>query len=464
MPDNVKLKQAREAAARFQQDHLFGHFPSLSVPEQDALVEQVLSVDFGQLAGLHRDLVKNQTGAASEESIQPLRAKPWDDYSVTERATLANQGMRALREGKVAAFLVAGGQGTRLGHNGPKGVFDIGLPSRKSLFQLQAERILRLSRQAGKTIPWYIMTSEENHADTTGFFKERRFFGLAERDVFFFKQGEMPVVDADGKILLASKGKLSMGPNGNGGCFLALAKSGALADMKKRGIEHVFFYSVDNALVRVCDPHFGGFGKSDGQPAASKAVIKVQPEEKVGVLCLRNGKPSVLEYSEMTEEMIYSKTADGRFLYDSANIAMHLFTRSFLETHAGASLPFHLAHKKIAYVDPAGNTITPASPNAYKFELFMFDLFPMAGEMAGLLVRREEEFAPVKNKDGVDSPASARALLLDLHHKWAVAAGVSEEELKGKLVEISPLSSYGGEGINTALIRSQLGNPIIHVS
>ncbi len=464
MPDNAKLKQALDAAARYGQEHLFKFHDELDSAGQEALVEQVMSVDFAQIETLHRDLVRNHSASAARESIEPLRARAWEDFSLSERAALANQGMRILREGKVAAFLVAGGQGTRLGHNGPKGVFDIGLPSRKSLFQLQAERILRLSRQAGKTIPWYIMTSRENHAETTGFFKERRFFGLSERDIFFFKQGEMPVVDADGKILLASKGRLSMGPNGNGGCFLALAKSGALEDMKRRGIEHVFFYSVDNALVRVCDPRFVGFAAQMGMPAASKAVVKVQPEEKVGVLCLRNGKPSVIEYSEMTEEMIYSKTADGRYLYDSANIAMHIFTRAFLESHAGASLPFHLAHKKIAYTSPSGETVTPTLPNAYKFELFMFDLFPMAGAMAGLLVSREEEFAPVKNKDGVDSPASARNLLLELHHKWAVAAGVSEEELRGKLVEISPLASYAGEGINTALIRSQLGNPIIHVS
>jgi UDP-N-acetylglucosamine pyrophosphorylase len=464
MPDTSKLQEARDIAARHGQEHLLRFYDGLDASGQDALLDQILSVDFDRLAALHRGLVKHQHAVAARETIEPLRAKAWEDFSVAERGALSNLGMRALREGKVAAFLVAGGQGTRLGHNGPKGVFDIGLPSRKSLFQLQAERILRLSRQAGKTIPWYIMTSEDNHAETTGFFKDRRFFGLSERDVFFFKQGEMPVVDADGKVLLASKGRLSMGPNGNGGCFLALAGSGALDDMKRRGIEHVFFYSVDNALVRVCDPHFVGFAIHEGMPAASKAVVKAQPEEKVGVLCLRNGKPSVIEYSEMTEEMIYSKTSDGRYLYDSANVAMHLFTRAFLEAHAGASLPYHIAHKKIAHVDPSGDTVTPTSPNAYKFELFMFDLFPMAGSMAGLLVNREEEFAPVKNKDGVDSPASARALLLGLHHKWAVAAGVSEAELKGKLVEISPLASYGGEGINTAIIRSQLGNPIIHVS
>ncbi len=466
MPDTATQSQARERASRHGQSHLFRYWEELNPAEKDTLAEQVLSVDFEQLAALHRDLVVSHGSgpAADEGPITPLRAKPWDGFPIAERAAYANQGMRALREGKVAAFLVAGGQGTRLGHNGPKGIFDIGLPSRKSLFQLQAERILRLSRQAGKTIPWYIMTSEDNHAETTGFFKDRRFFGLSERDVFFFKQGEMAVVDDAGKVLLASKGRLSMGPNGNGGCFLALAKSGALDDMKRRGVEHVFFYGVDNALVRVCDPHFVGFALAEGHPAASKAVIKAQPEEKVGVLCLRGGKPSVLEYSEMTEEMIYAKGDDGRYRYDSANIATHMFTHAFLEKHAAAALPFHVAHKKIAHVDASGALANPDKPNAWKFELFMFDLFPLAGAMAGLLVSREEEFAPVKNKDGVDSPASARALLLDLHRKWAIAAGIGEDELRGKLVEISPLASYGGEGINTALIRSQLGNPIIHVS
>jgi UDP-N-acetylglucosamine pyrophosphorylase len=466
MADTSLYEHARAHARAHGQDHLLRFWDDLPEPERERLAGQVLSVDFGQVATMYRDLVKGQAGqaAAPSETITPLRAKPWDGFSISERAAYANTGMRALREGKVAAFLVAGGQGTRLGHNGPKGVFDIGLPSRKSLFQLQAERILRLSRQSGKAIPWYIMTSEENHAETTAFFKERRFFGLPERDVFFFKQGELPVVDDEGKVLLAAKGRLAMGPNGNGGCFLALSQSGALDDMKRRGVEQVFFYGVDNALVRVCDPHFIGFALAESHPAASKAVLKAQPEEKVGVLCLRNGKPSVLEYSEMTEEMIYAKGNDDRYLYDSANIATHLFTREFLEKNAAAALPYHVAHKKIAHIDGTGALASPSRPNAWKFELFMFDLFPLAGSMSGLLVSREEEFAPVKNKDGVDSPASARAMVLDLHRKWALAAGLSEEELRGRIVEISPLASYAGEGVNPAIIRSQLGNPIIHVS
>lgn len=464
MSESPKLQKARELAAAHGQEHLLRFAGELPEPEREALAEEILALDFPKVAGLFRNLVEAEVGENGPGGeVEPLRAKAWEDYPIPERAAMANQGMRALRDGKVAAFLVAGGQGTRLGHDGPKGVFDIGLPSRKSLFQLQAERLLRLSRQAGKTIPWYVMTSEENHAETTGFFKDRRNFGLPERDIFFFKQGRLPVVDSAGKILLASKGRISQGPNGNGGCFLALKESGALEDMRRRGVEWVFFYSVDNALVKVCDPHFVGYAIGSGLPAASKAVVKAGPDEKVGVLCTRGGRPSVVEYSEMTPDMLDARTPDGRLRFESANIAIHLFTREFLEAGAGAALPYHVARKKIAHVGASGDTVTPTSPNAWKFELFMFDLFPLAEGMGGLLVRREEEFAPVKNRDGVDSPATARSLVLDLHKRWALAAGVTEEELKGRQIEVSPLTSYAGENVNPALVRSQLGNPIIHV-
>lgn len=463
------LEKARALTSKYDQEHLLRFYEELTPSDQNSLLEQILAVDFAQVAALHRDLVVNKTAEKAAGAVEPMKAKAWEEYGIAERAAMAALGMRALRDGKVAAFLVAGGQGTRLGHEGPKGVFDIGLPSRKSLFQLQAERLQRLARQAGKTIPWYIMTSEENHEQTTSFFRERRFFGMPERDVFFFKQGQLPVVDDQGKILLASKGRLSQGPNGNGGCFLALAKSGALEDMKRRGVEYVFFYSVDNALVKVCNPNFVGFAMHSGLPAASKAVVKAGPDEKVGVLCLRDGRPSVIEYSEMSPEMLNAREAAGpggsagRLKFEAANIAIHLFTRKFLETNGSSSLPYHVAHKKISHVDNTGVTVTPPSPNAWKFELFMFDLFPLASGMGALLVRREEEFAPVKNKDGVDSPKTARDLVLGLHRKWALAAGLTEEELKDKTVEISPLSSYAGEGVNPALIRSQLGNAVIHV-
>ena len=464
MSESEKLRQARALASRHGQEHLLRYYDGLAPSEREILLDQVLSVDYENLAALHRSLVASPPAEGPHGSIAPLQAKAWEDFGASEHAAMTDMGMRALREGKVAAFLVAGGQGTRLGHDGPKGIFDIGLPSRKSLFQLQAERILRLSRQAGKALPWYVMTSEENHAATVAFFREKKYFGHPEKDVFFFRQGELPVVDSRGKILLASKGSLSRGPNGNGGCFLALSESGALDDMRRRGVEYLFFYSVDNALVRVCDPAFVGFAMQSGLPAASKAVAKASPEEKVGVLCLRDGRPTVLEYSEMTEAMIRERTPEGRLRFDSANVAMHLFTREFLEAEAASPLPYHVAQKKITCLGDDGERVVPERPNAFKFEMFMFDIFPRAKGMAALTVRREEEFAPVKNRDGVDSPATARALVLDLHRKWALTAGLTEEELRGKTLEVSPLVSYAGEGIDPAQIRSQLGNPIIQVS
>lgn len=441
--------------ARHDQSHLLRFWDELDDAARDALLTEIAAIDFELVARLHRELVSPSAAApssSSPETIEPLRGV---DPGPAERAAFRAAGLEALRAGRCAAFLVAGGQGTRLGHDGPKGVFDIGLPSGKSLFQLQAERLLRLGALCGKPVPWYVMTSRENHAATTGFFREHGDFGLAPGQVTFFPQAEFPLTDADGRILLAEKGRIALGPNGNGGCFPALKASGALDDMRRRGVEWVFFYSVDNALVRVCDPEFLGFAEASGLPVASKAVPKASPEERVGVFCRRDGRPSVIEYSEMSPDMCAARDADG-LLYGSANIAVHLFRRDFLEAHADADLPWHVAHKKIPHVDDAGNPVAPSAPNAYKFELFMFDLFPRAPGMAVLDAVRAEEFAPVKNKSGqgaevvADSPATARALILDLHRAWARRAGVPEDLLQGVDVEVSPLASYAGEGLTAS--------------
>jgi UDP-N-acetylglucosamine pyrophosphorylase len=438
--------------ARHNQSHLLRFWDELDDAGKSSLLSEIASIDFEQVARLHRELVLNPAtaAAAGEETIAPLRGQ---SPATTERAAHRTDGLAALRAGRCAAFLVAGGQGTRLGHDGPKGLFDIGLPSGKSLFQLQAERLLRLGALCGRAVPWYIMTSRENHAATTEFFLAQKFFGLSEDQVSFFPQAEFPLTDDAGKILLADKGRVALGPNGNGGCFPALKASGALGDMRERGVEWLFFYSVDNALVRVCDPEFLGFATASGMPAASKAVPKAAPEERVGVFCLRNGKPSVLEYSEMTPEQCAARDENGKgagLLYGSANIAVHLFRRDFLEQHADADLPWHAARKKITHMDASGQVVAPATPNANKFELFMFDLFPRAPGMAVLNVDRTEEFAPVKNRDGADSPATARAMILDLHIRWAREAGVPAASLHGMDVEVSPLTSFAGEGLTPA--------------
>jgi UDP-N-acetylglucosamine/UDP-N-acetylgalactosamine diphosphorylase len=403
------------------QEHLLRFWHELNDSQRESLTAEIEALDLELIGKLFREAVpapgtqnvREDLLAESAAAIAPLRGRAWNDFSIGERATMANSGMRAVRDGKVAAFLVAGGQGTRLGHAGPKGTFNIGLPSGKSLFQLQAERLLKLGQIAGRPLPWYIMTSADNHAATTGFFTDHKHFGLNPSDVFFFQQDQLPVVDALGQILLDSKSAISQGPNGNGGCFLGLSRSGALADMKRRGIEWVFIYSVDNALVKMCDPHFVGYAIASGLPAASKAVAKAGPEERVGVFCKREGRPSVIEYSELSPEMRHARDADGRLTYGAGNIAVHLFSRAFLEREAATPLPYHAAHKRIPYVGPNGSRQEPSAPNAWKFELFMFDLFPRAENMAVLEVVREEEFAPVKNRDGVDSPQTARELVLN---------------------------------------------------
>jgi UDP-N-acetylglucosamine/UDP-N-acetylgalactosamine diphosphorylase len=438
--------------ARHNQSHLLRFWDELDDAGKTSLLADIASIDFELVGRLHGELVANPARAdeadtmAARLSFAPLRGQ---SPPAAELAVHRTDGLAALARGECAAFLVAGGQGTRLGHDGPKGVFDIGLPSKKSLFQLQAERLIRLGTLCGRPVPWYIMTSRDNHEATTAFFAAHGNFGLAPDQVMFFPQAEFPLTDADGKILLAEKGRVALGPNGNGGCFPALKQSGALDDMRRRGVEWVFFYSVDNALVRVCDPEFLGFAQASGLPAASKAVPKAAPDERVGVFCLRDSKPSVIEYSEMTPDQCAARDKDG-LLFGSANIAVHLFRRDFLEQNADADLPWHVAHKKIPHVDASGNPVNPSAPNAHKFELFMFDLFPRAPGMAVLNVDRSEEFAPVKNRDGADSPATARTLIQDLHRRWALATGIPAESLQGVDVEVSPLTSYAGEALTPA--------------
>lgn len=455
-----KLEQARRLLTKYGQEHLLKFYPALSPAEQEDLIDAILKLDFELIESLYHNLVINPVNQLKESPPQPLTPRCWDEFEPQTRSQYWDLGLQLIREGKVAAVLVAGGQGTRLGHSGPKGTFNLRLPSGKSLFQLQTQRLLKLADYAEAIIPWYIMTSAENHAETTAFFKENRYFGYPEADLFFFQQDQLPVIDAAGKILLAEPGKISLGPNGNGGCFLALDRSGALADMQRRGVEWVFLYGVDNALVRVCDPGFIGFTVANNYPAASKVVAKNAPEESVGVLCYRNRRPAIVEYTEMPPELTVQRDARGALLFGNANIVTHLFRRDFLAENAGSSLPYHVAHKKIPTIDQDGRPVKPDYPNAYKFELFMFDIFPLLSDMAALQVRREEEFAPVKNKDGNDSPETARKLLLNLHQNWLRSAGVAPKLFQNRSIEISPLLSFAGEGLDRTAIEDILrANP-----
>ncbi|MCL6590357.1 MAG: UDPGP type 1 family protein [Firmicutes bacterium] len=439
---------------KYGQEHLLRFYPQLTPVQQSNLLSQILALDFELMARLYHDLGQGSPAKAVANQITPLLADAWEEFSPQKQTGLFQTGLAAIQAGKVAAFLVAGGQGTRLGFAGPKGAFDLGLPSHKSLFQLQAERLINLSRRSGKYIPWYIMTSPENHRETVAFFETHHYFGYPQSELCFFSQDLLPVLDHDGKIMLCAPDRIMLGPNGNGGCFLALEKSGALADMRYRGVEWIFLYGVDNVLVKVADPGFVGYAMGSGLAAASKVVSKIHPEEKTGVLCYLDHRPAILEYSELPPELAHQTTPDGKLAFRNANIVSHLLRRDFLEANAPyfTQLPYHLAHKKMPTLDAAGNLKIPSAPNAYKFELFIFDIFPLLPDMAALLVDRDAEFAPVKNDSGPDSPATARELLLNLHRDWLLNAGVPPEMLNGRTVEISPLTSYGGESLELKTI------------
>lgn len=445
---NDKLEKAKLLTEKYGQQHLLKFYSELTVEEQNSLLDQILSMDFELVSFLYNNVVKESGEIDKFKNIEPMKSCNHKNMTKEQISEYTNIGLNLIKEGKVAALLVAGGQGTRLGHKGPKGTFSIGLPSDKSLFQLQGERLMNLSQKCDKYIPWYIMTSEDNHEDTVSFFENNNYFGYPLEDVFFFKQGQLPVVDDKGKIILKEKSCISVGANGNGGCFLALKESGALENMKKRGVQWLFMYGVDNALVKAADPTFFGFTIKSGLEASSKVVKKNSPEEKVGVLCYKDGGPSIVEYSELPEELRYAVDEKKELLYSNANIVNHIFSVDFLDRCSKVGLPYHAAHKKISFVNDEGNIINPEMPNAYKFELFMFDIFPYLDDMALLRVNREEEFAPVKNRIGSDSPETARKLLLNLHKKYLIDSGIAYEQLENKIVEISPLASYSGEDID----------------
>ncbi len=311
---------------------------------------------------------------------------------------------------------MAGGQGTRLGHNGPKGTFDIGLNSHKSLFELICDGIKDAAQKFGVTIPWYIMTSKANNDETVEFFKKNDFFGYEkDKNIFFFKQGELPMVDTEGNILVKEDGFVNEAANGHGGVYEALVKNGMTKKMRENGVKWVFIGGVDNCLVKMVDPILMGIAISKKMTAVSKSVVKSTPEEKVGVFCRRDGRPSIVEYTEITKEMSEQRDANGELVFGESNIIAHIFAIEAIERMGSEALPYHSAFKKATYIDKNGKKIVGTEPNAYKFEAFMFDAFGELDDMAILRVRREEEFAPVKNAEGVDSPETARKLYENFH-------------------------------------------------
>ena len=404
-----EIEDIKKKLKKYSQEHLLNNFKNFSEEKQKRLLEQIKNIDFDLIKSLY-DTTQNITTEIQNDQIKPIeffdKEKLYDDYKKYKEI-----GEKAIRTKKLAAVTMAGGQGTRLGHDGPKGTYDIGLESHKSLFELLSDGLKEQGKKYGVIIPWFIMTSRENNDATVEFFAKHRYFGYEkDKNIFFFKQGELPMIDTEGKILIGEDGLIKEAANGHGGIYEALVKNGMTKKMRELGVEWVFIGGVDNCLVKMVDPVLMGIAIDKNVTAAGKSVVKANPQEKVGVFCKRNGRPSVVEYTEIPKEMSEATDENGNLIYGESHILCNLFNIDAIERMGSKPLPYHIAFKKATYIDKDGNKVVPDGPNAYKFEAFLFDAFGELDDMAILRVKREEEFAPVKNATGTDSPETAREL------------------------------------------------------
>ena len=383
--------------------------------EKQEFLNSILTIDFNQVEKLYESSKEEKD--FSNAKIEPIDFVDKSKLKKEDSKKYESIGESKIKEGKLAVVTMAGGQGTRLGHSGPKGTYDLGLDSHKSIFEILCDTLNKARNKYEVNIPWYIMTSDENNKATVEFFKENNYFGYPENSIIFFKQGKLEMMDPNGKILLNENGKIKEASNGHGGIFQSMLKEGIIYDMKARGIEWVFIGGVDNVLVNMVDPILIGLAEAKNVLAAGKSIVKAGPEEKVGVFCKKNGKPSVIEYSEISKEMAAERTENGELKYGESHILCNLFNIKAIDNISKKELPYHVAFKKAKYMDKNGEILCPENPNAYKFEEFLFDAFESLDDMAILRVKREDEFAPVKNAEGVDSPETARKLYTQFHSK-----------------------------------------------
>jgi UDP-N-acetylglucosamine/UDP-N-acetylgalactosamine diphosphorylase len=431
----------RQRLRTYGQEHVLAWWDQLSDSERHGLLDQLRSIDLEQLQRLYE-----QRDTASVvpplDRIEPIPVVPHDEQDADARA----EGEAALRRGEVAVLVVAGGQGSRLGFEHPKGMFAIGPISHKSLFQIHAEKVLAARRRYGKPIPFLVMTSPGNADETQQFFEQHRFFGLPRAEVHFFSQGTMPALDySTGQLLMETPGRLFTSPNGHGGSLTALAESGLLAQLQAQGIRHLFYFQVDNPLVKVADPLFLGQHLRARAEASTKVVAKHSPEDKLGNLVLVGGRCTIIEYSDLPKEMARLTDSQGRLRFWVGSPAIHLFDLDFLGrvTQGETRIPFHVARKKVPHLDRAGRMIHPERENALKFEMFIFDVLPRAERWTVVETSRREEFEPLKNAAGADSPESVRQAMSNLAGEWLERAGVAVPRRPDGHVavplEISPL-------------------------
>ena len=467
MVDQTKLKNLKNVLKKQGQGHLLVFWDRLDPAGQERLFDQLSRLDFNQLTRWRNDFVLKDAPFKLPANLTPVPSYAPQPQSETERLKYdkARQlGEKLISQGKVAAFVVAGGQGTRFGFDGPKGNFPISPVKNKTLFQIFAETIAAASRKFNAACPWYVMTSPLNHSQTLDIFDANNYYGLNKKDVFIFQQGTLPNFSLDGKILLADLDTIATSPDGHGGSLRALYNSGALTDMKKRGVEFITYWQVDNPLINIFDPLFIGLHALDGAEMSSKALVKTGPFEKVGNFCLAGGKVTVIEYSDFPNELAEKKNPDGSLVFNLGSIAIHIISVNFIErlNKHGFSLPLHKAVKKIPHVDENGNRVNPAKPNGVKLESFVFDALPLASKSVILQTIRSEEFAPTKNAIGVDSAEITKLMMVARAASWLESAGVQiprkPDGSPDCIIEIAPGFAIYRKDVKTSIKKIKPGD------
>ena len=408
-----------EIVKKYNQEHLLKYIDLIPTDEgKKDLISDIEKIDFERLKQLYSLSNQNFKNTMKTVMLEHIRVFDKDRFSDEENKEILNIGEDIISNNQYAVVTMAGGQGTRLGHKGPKGTFILNVkPEPKSLFQIIAENLIKTNNKYGIILNWYIMTSTENNDETVKYFEDNNYFGYNSENVKFFKQGNLPLLSEDGKLVVNSEYRIKYAASGNGTIYEAMLNDGIIDDMKKKGIKWVFIGSVDNALLNMVDPMLLGLTKKRGTEIASKTIVKNSPYEKVGVFCKKNGKPGVIEYSEIPESLIEEVDEHGELMYGESHIMCNLYTLDAIEKIANVELPYHSAHKKVDFMQEDGNMFFAKEPNGYKYEAFIFDGFELFDDITLYRGKREEDFAPVKNAEGVDSPETAIKLYNDFWFK-----------------------------------------------
>lgn len=441
-----------------QQTQLLHWWDALDDQQRKTLTAQIRQINFEQIQRLYSSKGPSNTEESpAEKAARATRPATVIRLQDREASTVKSEaaiqaGNQLLSEGKVGAILVAGGQGSRLGFSHPKGMYPVGPVKQTSLFQMLVEQLIARSNKAGKPISYFIMTSDATHDETVEYFQQHQNFGLAAENLYFFKQGTMPAVDAtSGKILLEEQHRIAVSPDGHGGMLAALKNSGMFDVMRETGIETLYYHQVDNPTAIVCDPEFLGYHLQHNAEVSVKVVSKRAPKEKMGIVCDVDQKTQIIEYSDLPAHIAAQTDEAGNLMHWAGSTAIHVFNRTFLEQIADNDdlLPFHQANKKVPYVDSTGAQVSPTDPNAIKFERFIFDVLPVAETVLVYEIDRQREFNPLKNADGADSPETVHAALCRISSEWLADCGVTVPA--GADVEISPLYALDETELKTKI-------------